>query len=128
MPVFLVHFRWAQAMPDGTTVRSLPSTRVVDAPDELAAGQAVRTILATESAMQAKYAASVQALKQIHDEADHILGTDAPDRLAVALTNAETIRQVARDQIVRLESEHIALPSASSTIFFDRVERLSPHS
>lgn len=45
----------------------------------------------------------LEALRKIHDEADHILGTDGDDPLEVARQNAAEIRGLARAAIAKAE-------------------------
>jgi hypothetical protein len=54
-------------------------------------------------ALEAQLAKVTQILKEIHDEADHILGTDAHYPFRVARANAKVIKRLAKEAIKELE-------------------------
>jgi hypothetical protein len=54
-------------------------------------------------ALEAQLAKVTQILKEIHDEADHILETEAEKPLEVARVNAKVIRKLAKEAITELK-------------------------
>ena len=54
-------------------------------------------------ALEAQLTKVSQLLKEINDEADHILGTEAEKPLEVARANAKVIKRLAKEAITELE-------------------------